>query len=172
MPVFNTTLDWELVNNSNGNNILQRGSETTPRNGEVHLNLLVTEERAGRTVLQDEQFELRISPSKTSSDVPHDYLCDDETSPCPEAPGHSTFISHLGSSLVNFVDATIIPLTGTLYIGASVDGRMQNTTCALKNVDVCLMRVTGSSADEDNDTQLECTETGKFSLCTFILHQC
>lgn len=165
MPVFDTTLDWDLVDNSNGNRVLE-GSVSTPKNGEVHLNLLVTDELAKRTVLQDDQFELRISPSKTSDGVEHTYLCDDETAPCPESPGHSTFISHLGSSIINFADATIIPLTGTLYIGESVNNRMQKTECPLTNVEVCLMRVVGAVADGASDTLIECTETGEcLSVC-------
>ncbi|EJK74352.1 hypothetical protein THAOC_03974, partial [Thalassiosira oceanica] len=86
--------------------------------------------------------------------------------------GYMTYLSHLSfENDIHIVDSTMVPLSGTVYIGRPVvgsPGQFESTSCPMAGVEVCLHREGGGTGP---DLVLDCTQTDEtgywevFCLC-------
>lgn len=162
LPVNGTALVCRLFyTGSTPHVLLKTLTKVTPPNGEVHISFLVnstdTNLPANTIITGEDQLELRIEPSKTSDNITHEYLCDNQSTVCGSSAPHRTSLSHLGLVDIQISDKTVIPVKGTIYIGKKEDNSLIPTECVLGGAEVCLKRVVGTKTDPT----LDCTKTGE-----------
>ena len=69
--------------------------------------------------------------------------------------GFRTFISHLGfNHKIDIADNTMVPISGSVFIGTEGDGGFISTTCPLANAQVCLFQVLGSHSRRNTDNSM------------------